>query len=370
MDNIRYCIDCCKILDFKSTTGRCKSCQAKHRWAQPGFKERTGASVSAAQKKFHAEHPEAGAAHSVRMKKHYEDPENRERLVGTLREYWKDPENRKAQSKRVLQYHEEHPEAAEVFKERIDNYFSTNPGARERCTKVLIDYYEANPKARSEIMKRVYAENPELAELQRNHLARMREEFWADPENHIKASEFWTEYCNDPVNRKHNSETSKALWKDPTYAEPAREHIYTVLIPAFEEWIDLPGSRELKAKNASEQLARGFYQPSSLECMVQEFFDTNNINYIQQYRPEGYNRVYDFLLPDAMPPLLIEVDGTYWHSSPGALARGASEIDAAKDTWAIGNGFDMLRIPEQDLLKIGVEAFILDARPEILVEFF
>lgn len=141
------------------------------------------------------------------------------------------------------------------------------------------------------------------------------------------------------------AEIGKIIWKDPVRIQEA-------------------------AERASAQMSRGFQHPSSLELLVQDFFDTHNIAYVPQYKPDNYNRVYDFLLPDAMPPLLVEVDGHYWHASEDAIARGAAETDAAKDTWANANGFDILRIPERDMLAVGVEAFILDTRPEIVMEFF
>ena len=330
----KFCIDCGKLVTFNSKDGRCKSCQAKHRWSQPGFREKTAESMSIAKRRYLAEHPEACTAHSDRMKKLYEDPERRKALSERKKEYFSDPENRKAQSERTKRYYNEHPEAAEAFKERIDNYFSSNPGARERCNQALIDYYEANPEARSEIMKKYYAEHPEAAELQREHLARMREEFWVDPENHIKASEFWDAYSNDPANRAHNSETSKALWQDPEYREKGMRHVYEVFIPA--------------AWSSGGQ--------SSLEREVQAILDECGIAYIAQYSPPDYNRIYDFWLESYN--LLIEVDGWYWHASPDALAWGQAATDAEKDKWAQDNGFHILRLPEEAMRTVGARELL------------
>jgi hypothetical protein len=149
------------------------------------------------------------------------------------------------------------------------------------------------------------------------------------------------------------------------------QHVKARMLPALMEWLDRPENRKFLSEHAAAQLSRGFYgRQSSLELLVQDFLDANGISYIPQYKPDNFNRVYDFLLPDAMPPILIEVDGHYWHASEDALARGAAEVDAAKDSWAIGNGFDILRIPERDLLSVGVEAFMLDTRPEVIMEFF
>jgi len=147
-------------------------------------------------------------------------------------------------------------------------------------------------------------------------------------------------------------------------------HIYDVFLPAAWEWQSNPENKGRMAENMCKQMEAMNFRQSSLELLVQDFLDANGISYIPQYKPDNFNRVYDFLLPDAMPPILIEVDGHYWHASEDALARGAAEVDAAKDSWAIGNGFDILRIPERDLLSVGVEAFMLDTRPEVIMEFF
>lgn len=41
--------------------------------------------------------------------------------------------------------------------------------------------------------------------------------------------------------------------------------------------------------------------------------------------------------------LLVEADGTFWHSSDQVKAR-----DARKDAWATSQGFVVLRVPERE----------------------
>ena len=44
--------------------------------------------------------------------------------------------------------------------------------------------------------------------------------------------------------------------------------------------------------------------------------------------------------------LLIEADGTFWHSSPRVQAR-----DARKDQWCAANGFTLFRVREDEFRR-------------------
>jgi len=61
------------------------------------------------------------------------------------------------------------------------------------------------------------------------------------------------------------------------------------------------------------------------------------IDYIFQFRPKGYSKLYDFYIPKLN--LLIEYDSKYWHSLPGMKER-----DTEKTQYAINNGYKLLRI--------------------------
>jgi len=352
-----YCIDCgTEISKGRAKgTGRCASCQAKFRWAKPGFRESTSNTMSVSKKRFLAEHPETCEEHSICMIYYYANLNNRESQAERKREYFSNPENRQAQSERIKQYYLEHPEAVEEFRLRMQNYFENNPEAVEHRMDGINAFYAEHPEARSEMMVEYWENNPEAYERNAEHLARQRELFWSDPANHEWASEFWKHYCSEHL--EEMSERSLAMWQDPDYRERGLEHIYNNFIPAWREWINIPENRQAIAERAALQAQRGFYnQPSSLEILVQVALDNLGITYIQQYIPEGYYRVYDLYLPDYN--LLIEVDGYFWHASEWALANGQDIIDVEKDTFAIDNGYGIIRFSEKDLMDFGAETLV------------
>lgn len=79
---------------------------------------------------------------------------------------------------------------------------------------------------------------------------------------------------------------------------------------------------------------------SDLECRVGDALRVRGMSLQPQYPLQGFS--YDFA--DVAAGVLIEVDGTYWHSLPGAKNR-----DRAKDIVAYRSGWRLIRIPEADL---------------------
>lgn len=72
----------------------------------------------------------------------------------------------------------------------------------------------------------------------------------------------------------------------------------------------------------------GIYKnPSSIELLVADYLDSINIEYIQQFRPEGTIKPFDFYFPRVN--CLLEVQGDYWHNLPGARARDKIKADGA-----------------------------------------
>lgn len=114
-------------------------------------------------------------------------------------------------------------------------------------------------------------------------------------------------------------------------------------------------AKQAAALRAREQLSTHLFKPSKLELRVQQALTELGIKFISQYRPVGYHRVYDLLLPDYTT--LIEVDGWYWHVSDYAIQSNQPQIDAEKDAWALAHGFVIARIPEDSLQ--GADATIL-----------
>lgn len=95
---------------------------------------------------------------------------------------------------------------------------------------------------------------------------------------------------------------------------------------------------------------------SSLETFFREnILDKLGINYIQQFEAKSIGRFYDFMINDRV---LIEIDGSYWHSDPrlyespiNAIQKRNKRVDKIKDDWALINGYKLIRFWEKDILN-------------------
>jgi len=97
---------------------------------------------------------------------------------------------------------------------------------------------------------------------------------------------------------------------------------------------------------------------TKLEKKVRLILDELNYNYKQYYwiNKNGWNpKEYDFYIKDLN--LLIEVDGTYWHSLPKNV-----ENDRYKNEFADEMNYGLIRIPEKDInkeyIKLEIENYI------------
>ena len=144
--------------------------------------------------------------------------------------------------------------------------------------------------------------------------------YWSDPETRANQSKVLKHaFANPEVQRRHSAGL-RHMWSKP-------EHRLSMA----------------KAIEHSHSISNHFQlHPSSLEMRLAHAMDRLDVVYKQQYRPDGYWRFYDFFIPDQN--LLIEVDGTYWHSLPKS-----KKIDREKDLMSTRLGFDFLRISEEDL---------------------
>lgn len=95
---------------------------------------------------------------------------------------------------------------------------------------------------------------------------------------------------------------------------------------------------------------------SNLEVLFEEMFLKKlKVKYVYQWQaPTG--RFYDFYLPE--DNILIECDGTFYHSDPRFYDRNnliyenqkrQVRIDEEKNKWAFLNGFVLLRFWEHDI---------------------
>ena len=98
------------------------------------------------------------------------------------------------------------------------------------------------------------------------------------------------------------------------------------------------------------------YGTSKLEKdFASMFLDKLGLRYVYQFEAKDIGRFYDYYLPDSN--LLIEVDGSYYHSDPRVIDRkhlnGMQKrnlsVDAIKDRWAALHCIPLLRIYEYDI---------------------
>ena len=78
-----------------------------------------------------------------------------------------------------------------------------------------------------------------------------------------------------------------------------------------------------------------------------KYFDGVGTAYIQQYRPEGMRKPFDFYFPDTN--VLLEIQGDYWHNLDGSQER-----DEIKARIAIELGYCVYEIWEHDIHNLGV----------------
>lgn len=112
-----------------------------------------------------------------------------------------------------------------------------------------------------------------------------------------------------------------------------------------------PERREMLRRAAFKQMQ--MYKQHSdtiIERKIKEFLINNNIKFEHQYRLGNWS--YDFFIP---PKILIEVDGDYWHANPKIFKKlNTTQLrnlhnDKVKKTFAIQNGYILIRIWEDDI---------------------
>lgn len=108
---------------------------------------------------------------------------------------------------------------------------------------------------------------------------------------------------------------------------------------------------ELNAQFCSITCCRSYNGKTSIESKVLLALKELEIEFIDEYRPSGTRRVYDFYLPKLNT--LIEVDGDFWHYSEWAENNGSTKRDKEKTKWAIDNGFSFIRLREKDINEFG-----------------
>ena len=103
------------------------------------------------------------------------------------------------------------------------------------------------------------------------------------------------------------------------------------------------------------------YGTSKLEeDFAKQFLDKLGINYEYQFEARDIGRYYDFFIPNkdgSHGGLLIEIDGSYFHSDPrlyeekdlNGMQKKSKRVDELKNKWALLHGYPLMRIWEKDI---------------------
>ena len=135
----------------------------------------------------------------------------------------------------------------------------------------------------------------------------------------------------------------KARWRKLTKAQRRDKLRGTIAAGAAatrDLWAGLTAEQKA-AKLSPVWRASQMKRPTGIERAVAALLDALGVEHLPQYLI-GNRFVVDFYVPSRK--LVIECDGSYWHSLPGR-----AEKDAARDAWLSAHGFVILRLPERDI---------------------
>ena len=145
-----------------------------------------------------------------------------------------------------------------------------------------------------------------------------------------------------------HSDKVKEAWERGAYDDRATEEYRQKL------------SKGIKAAWARGAMDGIFQSPTSIEIAVANALDQFSLKHQSQWRPPGYSKVYDEFIH---PNILVEVQGSYWHSPPDIQER-----DLEKARWAEKNGYKFIAIWDFHLEQYGAESlvewWILPLNPE------
>ena|SRR3990167_1026416 len=126
--------------------------------------------------------------------------------------------------------------------------------------------------------------------------------------------------------------------KRPPFSKKWRENLSKA---NFQRYIKYP---ELKNKLRIARLKQILpTSDTSIELKVKNYLDNKGVNYIHPFNL-GDRFQCDFYIP--FLNLIVECDGTYWHSRPDMKRR-----DKGKDGYAKKCGFNILRLTEEQINK-------------------
>lgn len=101
-------------------------------------------------------------------------------------------------------------------------------------------------------------------------------------------------------------------------------------------------------KSALKQAGR---RASCPEHYIRGWLDARGVDYVYQCELEGF--LVDFYIPSMR--LVLEYDGTYWHSRPGQKER-----DVNRDSILTAAGYRVLRVTEMTLSVVLKDTFVIE----------
>ena len=105
-------------------------------------------------------------------------------------------------------------------------------------------------------------------------------------------------------------------------------------------WATLSPEDRQRAIEQNVAVLRTRCRPTTIENTVAQWLNAQGIEFATEQRIDRY--YVDVLVPSRH--LIIECDGVYWHSRPGA-----AEVDALRDVRMTELGYSVLRLPEHSI---------------------
>lgn len=158
---------------------------------------------------------------------------------------------------------------------------------------------------------------------------------------------------NDPVRTKAISDAKKAWWKNKTKEERSL-FIKQVVIPktisklGYDNFVKKCRKAGIGGYNAV--ISKGVKKErNGFESYMLSIIEQKGYNYIEQFEIDGW--FYDCFIPEKN--LIIEFDGDYWHAETeegciNSRLENQWNIDRKKDTLAVKNGYNIIRIRESN----------------------
>ena len=116
--------------------------------------------------------------------------------------------------------------------------------------------------------------------------------------------------------------------------------------------------KQIRKKKNVKKVVKKIGTSKLEDDFASNFLDKIGIKYDRQFEAKDIGRFYDFCAyTDTGSPILIEIDGSYYHSDPRLIKEGDMNpmqkhnkmVDKIKDKWALMHGIPIYRIWEIDI---------------------